>query len=470
MAGYDKTYRLELIQNLLDTCEPLRRVMAKSMLDFNKIVFKKEIKSLASDFLRDDTRPVHTTIFEIIYNSYDWSTKTFSDLGISISYNELKEMRADIKNVVFNWITKAKYQPALFNGKLLRMSDPVAPELDLVYSLWVAARRKTNNPDLDFDGIYKLRLFGNSPIHYNLKEGSRFLADSVKLFKKTIQDWMIQESNNPNKDTRKILSYQIALSKIGIYAQIRRIDLRGSIKGRIPSSRGDFNKEQAKIYNVILGLGRHLGFDPAFFIPVEDQMFDMNAGVKQMFKDLGKKLYIYIRHHFRNNPNRASISILDQVIIHSKNHFYWENIMTEDDALVATQVLENLIKYNRPVKETDIKSEFKKFGNQYLWIMENWINQPKFAESLKKFNKRKDDIKSMRIDEFIEKNFPKTYKKFIKTLLKTRRASVLGIIQAMHPNVDVSELVNLGTNDDHIGPYSRMFTEILKMYKYPIHI
>lgn len=197
-------------------------------------------------------------------------------------------------------------------------------------------------------------------------------------------------------------------------------------------------------------------------------MFDMNAGVKELFKSLGKKLWIFIRHHFRNNPNRASIAITDQVVIDSRSHTFWEKSMSEDDALVATQVLESLIRYGRPVKEADIRNEFAKAGNQYSWIMFNWLNQPKFSEALQLFNERKDDIKSIPIDEFIEQNFPKTYKKFVETMLKTSHVSILEIIQAMHPTIDVTELVNLGTNDDHIGPYSTVFAEILKMYRYPV--
>lgn len=272
-------------------------------------------------------------------------------------------MRADVKNAVFDWIKNAKYQPTLYNGKLLRASDPATPELDLVYSLWVAARQKTNNPDLNFENIYRLGLFSKAPIQINLREGNRFITDSVKIFRNTIQNWLIQEDQDPRKDPRKILSYRIALFKIGTYAQIRKLDLRGSIKGRTPNPRGDFNKDQAKIYDVILGLGRHLGMDPGFFRPIEHQEFDMNKGVKQRLKDLGKKLYVYIRHHFKNNPNRASIAIPDQVIIDTQSHSFWENLMSEDDARVSTQVLENLIKYSRPVTETDIRAEFGKFGN-----------------------------------------------------------------------------------------------------------
>jgi len=474
LSGYDRTYRLELIQDLIDKCGPLRHVLAISIRDFNKLVFKKDHKSFTGGFLNPSNardRPMHNTIFEIIYNSDDWSTKTFKDLGISMSYSELRQMRADIKNLVFDWIIKAKFRPALFNTRLLRTSNSVAPELDLVYSLWVAARRKTGSPKCDFEAIYKLRLLGDSPIQYNLKEGSVFSEDSLKLFKLTIQKWLRRETDirKPSPDRRKVVAYEKALNKIGFYAQIRKKDLRGSPKGRSPSTRGEFNKEQAKVYNVILGLGRHLGFDPAFFRPVEDQMFDMNAGVKQKLKALGKKLYIYVRHHFKNNPDRASISIMDQVITHSGTHFYWENLISEDEALVAIQVLENLVKYNRRIDATDIKNEFKKFDREYRWIMANWLNDPDFDENLKKFNDRKDDIKAMTIDEFIYTHYRKTYDKFIKVLLKTEHIGILAIIQAMHPNVDVSGLVSLGKNSNYIGPYSTVFAEILKMYKYPVY-
>jgi len=144
--------------------------------------------------------------------------------------------------------------------------------------------------------------------------------------------------------------------------------------------------------------------------------------------------------------------------------------MTQDDTRVATKVLENLIKkYNRKIDRADIEAEFGKFGDKYRFIMENWFGQPKFAESLQLFNDRKDQIKTLPIDEFIENNYPNAYDRFYVKMLKTRRVSVRDIIQAMHPTIDISALVNLGTNDDHVGPYSTVFAEILKMYKYPVY-
>ncbi len=465
LAGFEKTYRVQLIQDLLDNCEPLRRVMAKDLPLFIKLVFNKDTHTLTNVFLSSklaNTPPLHSSVFEMIYTSFSWSTKTFKDLGIEMSYKEIKELRAEIKNTVFNWIINSKYQKTMFDGKLLRANDPVAPELDLVFSLWVAARRESNNPDFNMENTYKSHVFRS------LKEGRIFSSNSLKVFRDTINKWAIQEDKEVDTDLRKSLSYTMALSKIATYAQIRKRSLRGPIsKGT--SNRGQFSKIQAKIYNVILGLGRHLGFDPASFRPVEDQMFDMNKGVKQMFKDLGIKLYIFIRHHFRNNPNRASIAITDQVIIDTRSHTFWEKLMSEDDARVATQVLENLARYNREVFESDIRNEFMLYGSEYSWIMVNWINDKYFADNLKIFNDRKDDVKALPILEFIKEHFPKAHQKFITTLLKDNQGLVRDIIQAMHPTIDISGLVNIGPNADYQGPFSTVFTEILKMYNHPVH-
>lgn len=75
----------------------------------------------------------------------------------------------------------------------------------------------------------------------------------------------------------------------------------------------------------------------------------------------------------------------------------------------------------------------------------------------------------MSIDQFIKEHYPNAYDRFYVKMLKTRRVSIKVIIQALHPGVDISGLVNLGTSIDYIGPYSTVFTEILRLYNYPVH-
>lgn len=75
----------------------------------------------------------------------------------------------------------------------------------------------------------------------------------------------------------------------------------------------------------------------------------------------------------------------------------------------------------------------------------------------------------MPLDEFIDAHYKNAYAKFFNTLLKKHHIKVQEIIGSMHPGIDATGLINLGTNADHIGPYSRVFTQILKNLGYPIY-
>lgn len=471
LSNYDQTIRKDLINSILSRCPPLRVILASSMADFSEVLFNKRWDSLKDGFLKEDGHPQFHTVFQIIYNAYEWTTSQLDKkYGVVISYDEFSMMQRTIRDTVFDWMVSANYQPRLFNSKLLRNNDPKAPELMLIYNLWNAIVRHENNPDISIKKILDKKILGHdAPLTWNTREGYCFAENTVKKFSKTIDDWIISESNkNSGKDQQKLAAYQRADRTISFYAQLRGLDLKGGITAKDPSDRGDFNKDQAKVYNIILGLGRHVGFDPGFFRPITDEMFGMTQVQKDLFKDLGEKLYVYIRHHFKNDPDRASISILDQVLIDTRSHTYWEKRMSGDHARVATQVLENLIKYNRDIDRTDIEKEFGKFADKYRVIMENWFSEPDFVDNIKLFNRRKDEIKTKPLDEFIENNYPNAYDRFYVKMLKTRRVSIRDIIQTMHPYIDISELINLGTNDDYIGPYTRVFTEILRFYNYPV--
>jgi len=56
-----------------------------------------------------------------------------------------------------------------------------------------------------------MQLFGGSVLESNLVRGNRINSDALKVFRKKITDWKIQEDKKPNKDRRKLLSYKIEL-------------------------------------------------------------------------------------------------------------------------------------------------------------------------------------------------------------------------------------------------------------------
>lgn len=107
-------------------------------------------------------------------------------------------------------------------------------------------------------------------------------------------------------------------------------------------------------------------------------------------------------------------------------------------------------------------------GNVKLVIGENWINQPKFSDNLEAFNDRKELIKSMPIDEFIKEVYPVAYNRFYVNVLKNHRGQIGSLIQRFHKNIDISGLLALGKDDPYIQEFTRIFSEILKDYNYPI--
>ena len=336
-------------------------------------MFGRDQGSLSDAFdLADDSRANYLTVFNLIYNSYGWTRQTFENLGITISYGELSQMRRNIRESVYDWIRLAPYTPPLVHQSLIRNRNPYMPELELIFSLFFSARLKTGNPDLDFTGLFTQGIYSGiahkSPLTGNLKDGHPFNKNSLEQFQLIIEEWAIQESRKPNKDQRKLNSYLYTQNKIGFVARLRGQDLRGVIA--LNDERGKFNTPEARIYDVILGLGRHLGFDPGMFRPIQDESFDMTSETKEKLKELGLKIYIYARHHFRDNPDRSSLDLLEVVLVDSYSHTYWDTVMTEKRSLVACRVLENLIKYDRPVMESDIRNEFGKFPDEYRLVME----------------------------------------------------------------------------------------------------
>ena len=160
----------------------------------------------------------------------------------------------------------------------------------------------------------------------------------------------------------------------------------------------------------------------------------------------------------------------DQVLIDARSHSYFENVLSEDEVLVYTSVLENLIKINRKIDETDIMNEFKKFGNNYLWLADNWFSEPNFKDNLALFNDRKEDIKKMSMDEWILTHYKTAYSRFYENILKDKRLQICSLISKHYPNLDISDIINMQNENDYIKEFTKVFIEIMNQYGYPIKI
>jgi hypothetical protein len=69
----------------------------------------------------------------------------------------------------------------------------------------------------------------------------------------------------------------------------------------------------------------------------------------------------------------------------------YNTLMTEADMWLDSLILEHLMMYDRDIDEHDIRNEFLKLPPklQKLWILEAWLQNPDFAENLKKFNEKR---------------------------------------------------------------------------------
>ena len=123
--------------------------MARGVEDFTELLFGKRRRSLNDVWtISGEQKPTHTRIFNILFRSYSWNPKMFTDLGISLSKDALTQMRWDMQEIIFKWIRLSTYKVPLVHSDLIRLKKEYVPEVKMVYSMLFSARIKTGNPDL----------------------------------------------------------------------------------------------------------------------------------------------------------------------------------------------------------------------------------------------------------------------------------------------------------------------------------
>jgi len=163
--------------------------------------------------------------------------------------------------------------------------------------------------------------------------------------------------------------------------------------------------ESVKGYHITMGLARNLGFDILHFQSLDGTIFSIFSRNK------------YSRHHFRNEWNRKK-SILIQDIILTDDHFH-NSYAKYTRTLNGEQSIENILKafeefmlFDRDVTETDVQQTFKKLGEEWVYHLWKSQGQKEFEDNLIEFNKRKDVIKAIGIEEFIKNYYKLAYDRF----------------------------------------------------------
>ena len=489
LESYRPSYRLDLLRNIVDRCSILQKVRYKYELanlllgDFDfSTNFLKPHKDM------DQSKPHLEEVFQIIINSFRWSKKTFSDLGISVTDSELRIFKFIINKEVKKWVFNVenletswvRYISKLKPERVIGAPTSMKMDYDLVFALFQASLIHEDNPKLTFSDMAANKFFDRSKnLIANLRRGIGFSPEAVRKMLITTIAWIKTEAaKDPN--SYKLKYYFSLQAHIQFYAMKHHMSLmkpKGGGSTRFFNGRR-FGYDYIVAYHVVEGIGKHLGIDPLFFSAIKDESFHMTKTLRNKLKDLGEKVLVFIRHHFRDDPvGRDSFLAKDNLITDASKHVSWESL-DERDSLIVLEGYEKLIRMKgtgqrmpgtsgiNEITRKDIEQVFR--GEE--WVYARWYSDRDFTSNLKEFNNKRRDIRSMTLDKFIKTYNPIAYARFYENILKDKRPQLQLFLSELHPTLDISSVIAAGTDSIYLKEITRAFSWLLRQDNYPIKI
>lgn len=487
-------YRKTLITNIVDRCRPLQQIYKRyGVLAVSKLIFGGEDNHILQSFLKDgdeENRPDLDHVFQIISNSQLWNFESFSEFSeISITDIAIESMKSTILREVKDWIFnvrtfKRDWLPYMSSKKDMK------GELNLMLSLWIAAAMHENNPRIKYSEIARIELFGRkSNLVNTLRRGKYYSTNAVRKMYRTLNIW-IKDEAKINPHSQKLDFYFSCQKEIFRYAADNDLHILNPLRHRLSSAKRRissglrFEEEYAIAYHVIVGLGKHLGFDPYDFTLLDDQSFNAPKRIIDQIKQYGRRISLFVRHHFRNSVGRDSFFHGDIIITNKIAHGAWETL-SEAESLIILRGYEKLIAIRGSGKKIggisglneitvqDIESVFK--GEE--WVYARWYANRDFKDNLESFNMRRKQIRVWGLEEFIKKNNPVAYNRFYENVLLKQRDSFQDLLSQIHPIpkghkfaqlLDINRITNAKGNKLYLTEITRYLTNLLHIYGSPI--
>ena len=451
LSEYRNSYRKRLLIGLVMKNPILTKVTSKEEL--SQLIFgdRTEIYSFLLDDGKSnpDGKPHLPKIWRIILTANQWSTQSFKDLFININHQELDSLKKGVKDVVDTWVFNARDYSFISSKAYSRFSTKTfRQQYELVQSVWLVGATLKSSPTLQLklnkqNKILGIRWdlnqwIGNTKIQGISKKTLKTLLFNIReLIKIQLEptistNLLFGEAESTLTSEEKLEIYSLVISNVINYMKVRGMSLRSSK----PSKFFEYywNEEYTKAYHVIMGLGKHLGFDPLLFTEIKDISF--KEGISRILK--------FARHHFRNEPElRLSLFIFDQVLTDNRGHGTW-GTLSETEALIVQRNYEHLISLSEDISRAVIEREFN--NRQFLsdplnqWFYDNvvvgrWYANPVFeSDILPKFNDRKDYMKSHTVLEFMQHNdqFQIAYERFYTNVIKDYGFELYGLLEMLH--------------------------------------
>lgn len=298
LSKYRDSYRKRLLVGIAMKNPLLTKISSEHDLSYLLFGDRYRINIFLSDSgsFNADAKPDLVNVWQIILEANRWTTETFKDFGIHLNSQALNDLKKGVKDVVDTWIFNARDYTFISPNAYSRFSkESFKLQYDMVQSVWLVAAVLTDNHNLPLkldksvyrnnkilgivwhleDWVSRLRIVAVSK--RNLK---RLLLNIQKLIQlePIIALGQLFGGVNPSlSSSERLAIYCNAMDNIVNYMKDRGIHF---IKRGKPDQfyKQYWKQEYVMAYHVIMGLGKHLGFDPLFFRQIKDISFKKGIG------------------------------------------------------------------------------------------------------------------------------------------------------------------------------------------------
>jgi len=395
-SDYQKSYRLDLLNKIINSHPSLRKLCIAEIGEWSKLL---GINIGGSFLTRNlDTPPKLGQLLGILYSISLLKVSTFTDNDIDMDSTTLFFIKNHISMIIADFIIDCPYEPTTYLSKRLRTFFSSRSSLKMHYeiiALIMTIESYTRGT------IHKSVKRNSFDLFLNTKssnpKASKFTASNFRNIIKRTDIILSQQGYSYNsieelrKKSRSVtdplsrLCFELLL-KSKRYINLNNIHLKSRV--RINAQKATiFHSEYSKAMNVILGLGRSLGFDMLFFKPLDDNIFSLRSWLRhEPFSATAQTLYSF-----------------NQILTDDICHETW-GTLSKSQASQIIKAFEFLVSQEGTVDRSFIDNTFNKRKSRWFYnevVVNRWYSNPKFNSFLTEFNTRKQEIQSMGVIEFL---------------------------------------------------------------------
>jgi hypothetical protein len=402
-----------------------------------------------------DSTPILTSIWRVAFTVCRWDIDKFKEIDVEIDKDSLKDLKAQILHKIFEWIRNSLN--AIFNPRIInsfRNVEAFEKQYQISLGFWLiesalsgepvhlsifrSSKREDSNLGL---GVYigktltqeKFIKYSGVILRNAYFDLARVDVNSLRSSESPFSAEIIQQMV---KDQLSLITDYMKEHKISFLDPKEALRLKGVPTRQNGRPRG-WTRPYTFAYNVIVGLGRFLGFDPYFFRPLRDNVFLEGRG-----SDTSEK---FARHE----PFRYTLNAFEQILTSGEFHNAWEARVTPGEAeVIINKAIEmiNLIndKYRGVIDIDngidDVIIDIEKIYKGEEWILRNWKSDEEgslqwdadFRKNLKDLLCRINKVRVDGLQGFLSHYYKTAYERYYINIVGRYRTQLYWLLHKIH--------------------------------------